>query len=166
LSTHRPRRRADTPLDRGWPGPHGWRRGQRRRSGGNPAMELLSRRVSIKPDVMAPDGSEVRVLCATSRGGMAVFSLPPKSVSKAVMHRTVDEIWYVVAGTGRIWRKRGDLEEVADAAPGLSVAIPVGTRFQFRCDGSEPLVVVGATMPPWPGSDEAVLIEGPWRPTA
>ncbi len=97
---------------------------------------------------------------------MAVFSLPPKAVSKAIVHRTVDEVWYVVSGYGRMWRKLGDEEEIADVGPGVSLALPVGTHFQFRCDGLEALVIVGATMPPWPGKDEAIVVEGTWEPTA
>ena len=34
---------------------------------------------------------------------MARFSLPPFAVSRAVVHRTVDEVWYFLAGHGRMW---------------------------------------------------------------
>lgn len=128
-------------------------------------MRFETRQASAAPDVIAPDGSEVRILCGVSRGGMALFSLAPGAVARAVVHRTVDELWYVAAGRGRIWRRLGDDEEIGDLGPGVSVSLPVGTRFQFRCDGGEPLVVVGATMPPWPGSDEAQIVDGPWTPT-
>jgi mannose-6-phosphate isomerase-like protein (cupin superfamily) len=129
-------------------------------------MTLATKRISVAPDVTAPDGSEVRILCGTARGGMAMFTLPPTMASKAIVHRTVDEVWYCVSGRGRIWRKLGDEEMIDDLEPGVSVALPVGTRFQFRTDGSEPLVIVGATMPPWPGMDEAVFVEGIWEATA
>ncbi len=128
-------------------------------------MALDSKRISLAPDVMAPDGSEVRVLCATSRGGMATFTLQPGAVAKAVVHRTVDEVWYFVSGHGQMWRRLGHEEDVLEVGAGVSVAIPVGTQFQFRCDGFEPLVAVAATMPPWPGEAEAVLVEGTWEPT-
>ncbi len=127
-------------------------------------MAFPSRRISRDPDAIAPDGSEVRVLCGTARGGMAVFTLAPDTVARAVVHRTVDEVWHVLSGAGRIWRRLGDAEEVLDLAPGLSLAIPVGMAFQFRCDGDAPLVVVAATMPPWPGEDEAVFVDGTWTP--
>jgi mannose-6-phosphate isomerase-like protein (cupin superfamily) len=26
--------------------------------------------------------------------------------------------------------------------------------------------VLGITMPPWPGADEAIVVAGPWPPTA
>jgi len=42
---------------------------------------------------------------------------------------------------------------------------PAGTRFQFRADGEEGIEAVGVTMPPWPGMDEAYLVEGIWPAT-
>ena len=120
---------------------------------------------AVAPEVTAPDGSAVRVLCSLARGDMALFTLAPGAVSRAVAHRTVEELWYVVAGHGRMWRRLGAAESVADLRPGVSIALPTGTRFQFRCDGPEPLVAVGATMPPWPGADEAYGVDGLWTPT-
>jgi hypothetical protein len=86
-------------------------------------------------------------------------------VSKAVAHRTVEEVWYIVSGRGRIWRKLGEQEEIAELAPGTSLTIPTGTHFQFRCDGYQPLNAIGATMPPWPGENEAFFVDGAWQPT-
>jgi mannose-6-phosphate isomerase-like protein (cupin superfamily) len=120
--------------------------------------------IATAPMVTAPDGSEVRVLCATGRGSMIQFSLPPDGVSKAVAHRSVEEIWYVASGAGRLWRKLGDLEETVDLVPGLSLTIPAGTHFQFCCDGAAPLQIVAATMPPWPGSEEAYVVIPVWSP--
>jgi mannose-6-phosphate isomerase-like protein (cupin superfamily) len=112
--------------------------------------------------VTAPDGSEVRILCATARGSMISFSLAPGAVSKPVAHRTVEEIWYVVGGQGRLWRKLSDDEAVVDLLPGLSLTIPVGARFQFRNDGETLLQIVAVTMPPWPGDGEAYAVSGAW----
>ena len=128
-------------------------------------MKFETRHLSRKADAIAPDGSEVRVLCQLSRGGLAIFSLPPKAVSKAVAHRTIEEVWYIVSGKGRMWRKLGDQEEIAELGPGVSLTIPTGTHFQFRCDGHEPLNAISATMPPWPGENEAFFVDGAWQPT-
>ena len=124
-----------------------------------------TKRISEAPDVIAPDGAEVRVLCRLSRGGMATFTLLPGAVSKAVAHRTIEEVWYFIRGHGRLWRKSGDVEEIAEIVAGVSIAIPTGVHFQFRCDGAEPLEAVAATMPPWPGEAEAYVVEGKWPPT-
>jgi mannose-6-phosphate isomerase-like protein (cupin superfamily) len=128
-------------------------------------MTFTTKQISEKPEVMAPDGAEVRVLCQTSRGSMAHFSLPPGGIAKAVAHRTIDEIWYVVSGHGQMWRKHGDQEEIVEMRPGLSLTIPLATQFQFRADGDEPLAAVGVAIPPWPSMDEAYVVEGPWQPT-
>ena len=128
-------------------------------------MKFETRQVAVSPDTLAPDGSEVRVLCRLSRGSLAVFSLPPNAVSKAVAHRTVEEFWYVISGHGWIWRRLDEQDEIVEIGPGVSLSLPTGTHFQFRCDGPEPLTVLGATMPSWPGADEAYAVEGKWKAT-
>jgi mannose-6-phosphate isomerase-like protein (cupin superfamily) len=128
-------------------------------------MAFESKRISSAPDAMAPDGSEVRILCQVERGSMAHFTLPPWAVSRAMAHRTVDEVWFFLSGLGRTWRRLGGREETIEVGPGTSISIPVGTHFQFRSDAHEPLAAIGATMPPWPGEDEAYAVDGPWQAT-
>jgi mannose-6-phosphate isomerase-like protein (cupin superfamily) len=128
-------------------------------------MTFATRQISEAADVLAPDGSEVRILCQTGRGSMAHFTLAPGAIAKAVAHRTVDEVWYVISGRGRMWRRHGDREEIVEMRAGLSLTIPLGTQFQFRAEGDAALTAVGVTMPPWPGEDEAYVVEGPWQPT-
>src|SRR5205814_9315034 len=101
-----------------------------------------------------------------SGGSMAHFELRPGQTSAAVVHRTVEEIWYVLSGSGEIWRKREEREEIVPMRPGVCLTIPLGTVFQFRADSSAPLPVLGVPMPPWPGEGEAVVVAGRWEPTA
>ena len=115
--------------------------------------------------VRAPDQSEVRPLLEVTRGGMSHCTLPPGGVSLAVRHKTIEELWYVIGGRGEIWRRLGDDEDVVEMTPGTSVSIPTGAHFQFRTTGDEPLTFVIATMPPWPGMDEAERVDDHW-PTA
>ena len=117
------------------------------------------------PQATAPDGSAIRFLLKLNRGEVNHFTLPPGRTSTAVVHRTIEEIWYVLQGRGQMWRREGENEEVLDLAPGVSFDIPLGTRFQFRNTGDGPLSVLIATMPPWPGDDEAIAVEGPWAPS-
>ena len=113
-------------------------------------------------DAIAPDGSEVRLLCSGSRGSMAHFSLPSGQVSRAVAHHSIEEVWYFLAGRGRFWRKRGMDQDIVHVSEGVSVSIPPGTHFQFRNDGDEALAAVGVSMPPWSGEGEAYTVEGVW----
>jgi len=112
--------------------------------------------------VVAPDGSNVRVLLGLSTGTMAHFELPAGMTSSAVVHRTVEEIWFVVAGRGQMWRRQGEREQIVELVPGTCLTLPLGTHFQFRASAAEPVAVVGITMPPWPGADEAIAVPGPW----
>jgi mannose-6-phosphate isomerase-like protein (cupin superfamily) len=113
-------------------------------------------------DVIAPDGSAIRLLATLPRGSMVHCTLPPGQTSLAVVHRTVEEVWYFVQGHGQVWRRQADQEEVVDVASGLSLTIPTGTHFQFRTVGDEPLAFIIVTMPPWPGADEAVRVADYW----
>ena len=119
------------------------------------------------PVVDAPDGSAVRPLCRIAgAGSFAHFELRPGEVARAVSHATVQEIWYVVAGAGQMWRRQGDREGTVALRPGVCLTIPLGTAFQFRAaEAGEPLQVVAVTMPPWPADsrDEARFERGPWR---
>ena len=116
------------------------------------------------PSAVAPDGSAVRVLLASPHGGLAHFEFPPGEVAPAVRHRTVDELWYFVSGRGEMWLS-GESDETFDVHRDVCISIPVGTAFQVRSHGREPLAAIGATMPPWPGEGEAEIVEGPWVPT-
>jgi len=131
-----------------------------------PAESMVERILAVAADDRAPDGSLVRLLASASRGGMAHFELGMGETSIAQRHRTVEEIWFVLDGFGQMWRKPSHgSPRVIDMRPGVSLTIPVGTVFQFRNTGRVPLGVIGVTMPPWPGSDEAVEADGAWAPT-
>jgi mannose-6-phosphate isomerase-like protein (cupin superfamily) len=118
--------------------------------------------LACDPDYIAPDGSEVRLLIEDDVGGMAHFRLPHGMTSKAVVHATVREFWYVLSGEGEMWRFDQATETVVSLNPGTCVEILPGTRFQFRTLGSEPLNVVAATIPRWPGPQEAAPVTGKW----
>ena len=128
--------------------------------------DFQTRVLSEFPDEMAPDNSEVRVLVRDATASVAHFTLPAHQIAVAVQHRTVNEYWFVTGGTGRIWRRDAENVEVIGLKAGVSLSLPLGTAFQFRNDGDEPLTVVGFDTPPWPGDDEAFIVAGEWEPTA
>ena len=126
-------------------------------------MNFETKFLPQEPDVTAPDGSDVRVLLQLNGGSMIHVELPAGRTSVAVAHRTVEEIWYVLGGSGEMWRRQGETEETVDIGAGTCVSIPAGTVFQFRSLGLEPLTAICVTMPPWPGMDEAYELEGRWE---
>ena len=127
-----------------------------------PSIPPLGRRASA-PDVTAPDGSKIRLLVDDrhlARGAsMVEVVLPAGQVSRPVYHRSVEEIWYFLEGTGQVWRcpPEADPATVDPVAvrPGDALTIPTGWRFQFRADAVAPLRFLCVTFPPWPGAEEA-----------
>ena len=116
------------------------------------------------PDAIAPDGSEIyfRVLDAQS-ASLVEAVLGPGRTSRPIRHRTVEEIWYFVGGSGEVWLRSPDrtVDEIRHVEPNETVIIPTGWAFQFRALGKEPLRFLCFTSPPWPGNEEAIpLAEG------
>ena len=92
-------------------------------------MKFDTKKLPDTPDVTAPDGSDVRILLGLQGGGMAHFELQPGQTSKAVAHRTVEEIWFFLAGRGQMWRRQDDREEIVAVEPGVCLTIPLGYAF-------------------------------------
>ena len=113
----------------------------------------------------SPLGSHIRFLLDGPHGNMIHATVPPGMVGRACRFRTIEEYWFVLSGAGEIWRRSPDGQEsVTRLIPGVSIHIPLGTAFQYRCIGSAPVVCIVTAMPPWPGDDEAEIVEGPWVP--
>jgi mannose-6-phosphate isomerase-like protein (cupin superfamily) len=99
-------------------------------------------------------------------GNMIHSTVPPGMVGRACRFRIVDEYWFVLSGEGEIWRRAADgRESITPLVPGVCVDVPLGTTFQYRCTGDVPLVFTCTAMPPWPGDNEAQLVDGPWTPS-
>jgi mannose-6-phosphate isomerase-like protein (cupin superfamily) len=124
-----------------------------------------TKRLPVNRDAIGPDGSDIRALLKLKGGSLAHFELAPGETSIATAHCTVEEIWYFVNGRGEMWRKKDNQENITPVDAGICITIPVGTHFQFRSFGNEPLAAIGITMPPWPGEAEAHKVQGKWSPT-
>ena len=118
-----------------------------------------------KPDAVSPAGADIRFIMDGTTGNMIHSTVKPGQINRATIHATVSEFWYVLDGAGQIWRKDENGEQITDLVAGISIDIPVGTAFQYRCDGEVPLKFICITMPPWPGDVEASHLAGPWTPT-
>ena len=86
-------------------------------------MAWETKQLPAEPDVVAPDGSFVRVLLGLDGGSMAHFELPAGNTSVAVVHQTLEEIWFFLGGEGEMWRSGGDEDAVAVGA-GTCITIP------------------------------------------
>lgn len=127
---------------------------------------LKSQRSEI-PDAIAPDGAEIRVLLDRLQGAMrlslAEALVKPGERTACVSHRTIEEIWYIVGGTGRFRRLApdGNDEQTAEIALGDALLIPTGYRFWVENTGHDDLIFLCCGTPPWPGHEEAIVWETP-----
>ena len=113
----------------------------------------------------APDGSMIRLLPTLKGGGLCHCTLQQGQVSRPVRHRSIEEIWYVLEGEGEVWRETKPPSAPVRVSPGTCLTIPPRTGFQFRNTGANPLRILIATMPPWPGKEEAEPSTGMWQST-
>ena len=122
-----------------------------------------TRKVQPEPDYIAPDGSKIFLLLNVKGGNTCVCELPVGATSKPVCHKTVEEIWFFLSGEGQLWRKlKNEEESLTPLNKDIAITIPLGCAFQFKNTGKEPLRFYIVTMPPWPGADEAIKVEGYW----
>jgi mannose-6-phosphate isomerase-like protein (cupin superfamily) len=99
------------------------------------------------------DGSLVRELCQTRDGArnqsLAEATVAPGAETAAHLHRTSEEIYRFVSGSGRM---RLGAEE-AEVRAGDTVLIPPGTPHRLINTGNEPLVLLCACSPPYSDDD-------------
>jgi hypothetical protein len=55
---------------------------------------FATKHLPMARNAVAPDGSDVRLLCGLEGGGLAHSELAPGETAVAVSHRTVEEIWF------------------------------------------------------------------------
>ncbi|WP_309667011.1 cupin domain-containing protein [Tabrizicola sp.] len=116
-------------------------------------------------DARSPAGADIRFIMDGPLANMIHSTVPPGQVNRATVHATVSEFWHILSGEGDIWRRDATTERITPLQAGTSIDIPVGTAFQYRCTGAEPLRFICISMPPWPGDHEATHLQGAWTPS-
>lgn len=109
------------------------------------------------------DGSEIRELLAYRNScirnqSLAEARLAPGGSTAPHYHRQTEEIYYIVAGSGRM-RIEAEIREVS---AGDAVAIPPGARHQITNTGSETLRLLCCCAPAYEDSDTVLLDEAGW----
>jgi len=106
--------------------------------------------------VTAPDGSSLHLLARTKHASLCHGELKANTVSTAVMHKTVEELWYVLSGEGSFYCEALNAGAPFDIGDGTSFALPPRSVFQFKCTSEHSLRFVITTLPAWPGDHEII----------
>jgi mannose-6-phosphate isomerase-like protein (cupin superfamily) len=104
------------------------------------------------------DGSTIRVLIDARDGGaveqsLAEATLAPGAATQRHHHARAEEIYVVLAGSGRM-EVEGDERDVG---PGDAILIPAGARHQIKADAAGELRFLCCCAPPY--SDEDTFLE-------
>lgn len=110
------------------------------------------------PEFITKDGSTIRELMAhrnsaAKRMSLAEASLPPGGKTECHLHREVEEIYYFLAGTGKILV--GD--EFHDVGPGVSILHSPGVRHQTWNTGADRMVFLCCCAPAYEHDDTDIL---------
>jgi mannose-6-phosphate isomerase-like protein (cupin superfamily) len=105
------------------------------------------------------DGSSIRELAGPSwtparNQSLAEATVPVGKATTAHYHRTTEELYYIVSGTGlmRI------ADEERDVSRGDCIVIPPGTEHKLTNTGDEPLVLLCCCAPAY-SDEDTVLTE-------
>jgi mannose-6-phosphate isomerase-like protein (cupin superfamily) len=115
-------------------------------------------RVEDRESFITADGSSIRELAGIPSGNainqsLAEATVPPGGETVEHFHRTSEEIYYFVAGAGRM--RLGEVED--DVRAGDTVVIAPGLRHKLFNPGAEPLVLLCCCAPPYSDEDTVLL---------
>ena len=129
----------------------------------NSLVHALSR----EPDSVSPDGgAEIRHILQSPRGDLTHAVCAAGTTSATHHLPELDEAYYVLAGTGEIWRTTEQREAVTALKPGRWVGMPAGTRFQYRANQGCHVVFLVTVMPSWRPDLFHTVKDGRWTPGA
>lgn len=116
------------------------------------------RNIEQVPAFTTKDGSEIRELLASrnsciARQSLAEARLPPGGSTTLHYHPNTEEIYYILAGRGRMQID----DDVRDVGPGDAIAIPPGARHTITNTGGETLKFLCCCAPGYENDDTVLL---------
>ena len=126
---------------------------------GYPRCPVEITRLEQRESFITADGSSIRELAGIPSGNavnqsLAEATVPPGGETFEHLHRVSEEIYYFVAGAGRM--RLGD--EEADVKTGDMVVIAPGVKHKLWNPGTEPLVLLCCCAPPY-SHEDTVLVD-------
>ena len=130
------------------------------RQKGNRAMDI--RQIDEVPAFTTKDGSEIRELLAYRNScivkqSLAEARLPPGASTTPHYHPQTEEIYYILAGAGRM-QIEADVRQVG---LGDAIAIPPGARHQITCTSAETLTFLCCCAPAYEHEDTVLVTDWP-----
>jgi mannose-6-phosphate isomerase-like protein (cupin superfamily) len=126
-------------------------------------VEFARHVLADAPDAGSPGGGEeFRYILSSPRGDLTHAVCQAGAVAPTHELPALDEAYFVLAGTGEIWRRYQDREGITPLSPGRFVWMPAGCLFQYRANRGSSLVFLVAVIPSWRPELVHVVDGGPW----
>jgi hypothetical protein len=81
-----------------------------------------------EPDAKSPTGADIRFLMDGETGNLIHSTVPPHQTNRATVHTTVSEFWFVLEGSGEIWRDDGVESCITKLIPGTAIDILISEQ--------------------------------------
>jgi mannose-6-phosphate isomerase-like protein (cupin superfamily) len=115
------------------------------------------------PDSSSPDGrAEIRYILDSKGGDLTHAVCPAGEVAPTHELPELDEAYFVLGGSGEIWRRHQKWEGITALRPGRFVWMPRGTQFQYRASQGSSLVFLVVVLPSWRRELFHTVDAGPW----
>jgi hypothetical protein len=85
----------------------------------------------------APDGTAICTIQLPD-GRLSHFEFAPGNISYALMHKSIEEKWYLLRERDKMWRTHESHEDIVPVEAGVCIARPLDTQFpddEARTDG-------------------------------
>ena len=126
-------------------------------------MSFVTKVLPGEPDSVSPGGgAEIRHIITSPPGDLTHAVCPAGYVAPTHHLPELDELYYVLAGEGEIWRETDARAGVTALRPGRWVQLPAGMRFQYRANCGSSLVFLVVVLPSWRPDLFHTLPEGLW----
>ncbi len=128
-------------------------------------MPLARHVLADEPDAVSPGGgAEIRHILTSPRGDLTHAVCQQGQIAPTHLLPELDEGYFVLAGSGSIWRRDENRESSTALYPGRFVWMPAGMQFQYRADGQS-LIFLVAVLPSWRPDLFHTVDAGPWAPS-
>jgi mannose-6-phosphate isomerase-like protein (cupin superfamily) len=120
--------------------------------------------VPLEPSYPSPSGkTEIRVLPNLASGEITHATIGGRETSSPAYLDSLHEFFFVLTGSGQLWRSDGSISELVELRPNRCMSIPPAVNFQYQSN-EEPMTFLVVVAPRWTADHWHEASEGLWDP--
>jgi mannose-6-phosphate isomerase-like protein (cupin superfamily) len=120
--------------------------------------------VPLEPSYTSPSGkTEIRMLPNLPSGEITHATIGARETSNPAYLDSLQEFFFVLTGSGELWRSAGSAAELVELRPNRCVSIPPTVNFQYRSN-ENPITFLVVVAPRWSADHWHEAKEGLWDP--